>query len=80
MPSPRSRSARDAGAAAVEYGLLLAMVAAVVLTAVAAIGDGVEESFERTCRALAGGPAHVVSPPGRGVGIPSAPGLARRRC
>jgi Flp pilus assembly pilin Flp len=64
----------------VEYGLLLALVAAMVLTGVAALGDGVEESFERTCRALGGGPAHAGSPPGRGVGIPSAPGLARRRC
>ena len=71
----------DAGAAAVEYGLLLGLIASVVLTAVVALGGGVEDSFERTCRALGGGSGHVATTPaGRGKGLATAPGLARRRC
>lgn len=72
--------AGDVGAAAVEYALLLALVAAVVLTGVTALGGGVEESFERTCRALGSGSAKAGPPPGRGKGLATAPGLTGRRC
>lgn len=70
----------DAGAAAVEYGLLLVLVAGAVLGAVTTLGGGVEDSFERTCRALGGGSTHVSTPPGHGKGLSTAPGLTRRRC
>ena len=80
MTSLTRQRPRDAGAAAVEYALLLALLAGVVLTAVVALGGGVEASFERTCRALGGGSGHVATPAGGGGGLATAPGLARRRC
>ena len=80
MTPPPSRRREDAGAAAVEYGLLLGLIASVVLSAVVALGGGVEDSFERTCRALGGGSAHAGTPAGGGKGIPKAPGLTKRRC
>ena len=70
----------DAGVAAVEYGLLLALIAGAVLSAVTALGGGVDDSFERTCRALGGGSSHVTTPAGHGKGLDKAPGLTRRRC
>jgi pilus assembly protein Flp/PilA len=75
------RSPED-GAAAVEYGVLLGFVAAAVITAVTALGGGVEDTFERTCRALAAGSgsSSAGTPAGVGGGLATAPGLARRRC
>jgi pilus assembly protein Flp/PilA len=80
MTSPSALRRREVGAAAVEYGLLLGLIAAVVLASVVVLGDRVESSFERTCRALGGGSGHVATPSGGGGGLATAPGLARRRC
>jgi pilus assembly protein Flp/PilA len=43
------------GAAAVEYGLLVALIAAVIVAVVATLGSRVKESFITVCNALTGG-------------------------
>jgi pilus assembly protein Flp/PilA len=45
----------EEGAAAVEYGLLVALIAAVIVAAVATLGTRVKDSFTAVCNALAGG-------------------------
>lgn len=50
MQSTRHRSQRtDAGASSVEYGLLLALVAAVIVTAVFMFGGAVHSLFNTGC-------------------------------
>jgi pilus assembly protein Flp/PilA len=44
---------REQGASAVEYGLLVAAIAAIVVVAVFAIGNWTRSSFEDTCDELA---------------------------
>jgi len=48
---------RDAetGASAVEYGLLVALIAAVIVVAVFALGGVVKGSFEDTCEGVSAG-------------------------
>jgi len=46
-PKPRARSER--GASAVEYALLIAGIAAVLVLAILALGDGVRDLFQETC-------------------------------
>jgi pilus assembly protein Flp/PilA len=47
------RAARDeAGASAVEYGLLVALIAAIVVLAVFAVGSLVRNVFSDTCTAI----------------------------
>nr|WP_314628427.1 Flp family type IVb pilin [uncultured Noviherbaspirillum sp.] len=43
------------GAAAVEYGLLVALIAAVIVVVVATLGSRVKEAFMTVCNALTGG-------------------------
>ena len=43
------------GAAAVEYGLLVALIAAVIVTVVATLGTRVKAGFTTVCTALTGG-------------------------
>ncbi len=45
----RLRARRDDGASAVEYGLLVAAIAAIVVTVVFAIGRFVEGAFDDAC-------------------------------
>ena len=71
-------TARDAGAASVEYGLLLALVAGVVLSAVTSLGGAVADGFETTCSALSGGKGTVSAPAGKGGGLSTAPGVAKK--
>lgn len=52
MPVPR-RYRDDTGASAVEYGLLLAAVAAVVVIAVFALGGTVRDMFTESCETIA---------------------------
>ncbi|MCI0686422.1 MAG: Flp family type IVb pilin [Sporichthyaceae bacterium] len=47
----RRRGGED-GASAVEYGLLVAAIAAIVIALVFAIGQFVQQGFEDTCTAL----------------------------
>ncbi len=51
--SPTRRN--EEGASAVEYGLLVALIAAVVVLAVFAIGQVVKKGFGDTCTAIKSG-------------------------
>lgn len=51
--SPARRN--EEGASAVEYGLLVALIAAVVVVAVFALGSLVKNTFENTCTAIEDG-------------------------
>jgi pilus assembly protein Flp/PilA len=56
-----SRSAHDRGASAVEYGLMVAAIAAVIVGVIFGLGGLVRDTFSDTCRTIAdgnpGGPA-----------------------
>jgi pilus assembly protein Flp/PilA len=43
----------DSGAAAVEYGLLVALIAAVIVAAVALLGKDILKGFQAVCTSLA---------------------------
>jgi pilus assembly protein Flp/PilA len=43
---------RDRGASAVEYGLLVAAIAALIVGTVFALGGYVKSSFDKTCEAI----------------------------
>lgn len=47
-----SRSARDRGASAVEYGLLVAAIAAVIVGIVFGLGNLVRDVFNNTCNTV----------------------------
>lgn len=49
----RVRATRDAGASAVEYGLLVAAIAAVIAAAVFALGGYINGAFTSTCKTVA---------------------------
>lgn len=49
MPSKRQT---EEGASAVEYGLLVALIAAVVVVAVVALGGLVRDTFQDTCESI----------------------------
>jgi pilus assembly protein Flp/PilA len=51
-----SRHARDRGASAVEYGLLVAAIAAVIVGVVFALGGLINGAFKKTCTAVATAP------------------------
>ena len=44
----------DEGASAVEYGLLVAAIAAVIVIIVFALGTWVKKSFDDTCKSISG--------------------------
>jgi pilus assembly protein Flp/PilA len=48
-----SRARNEQGATAVEYGLLVALIAAVVVVAVFAMGSLVRNTFTNTCSSIA---------------------------
>lgn len=48
--SPKRRN--EEGASAVEYGLLVALIAAVIVLAVFALGSLVRDSFNNTCNTV----------------------------
>ena len=43
----------ERGASAVEYGLLIAGIAALIVVIVFAFGDNIRDAFEDTCKAVA---------------------------
>lgn len=47
----------ERGASAVEYGLLIAGIAALIVLAVLAFGGGVQGLFDDTCQAVGSGTA-----------------------
>ena len=52
----------DRGASAVEYGLLVAAIAAVIVVAVFALGGQVNSTIKGTCTAIANGAANSCAP------------------
>jgi pilus assembly protein Flp/PilA len=50
------RKLQDRGASAVEYGLLVAAIAATVAVVAFALGAAIEGTFHRACDAVAGAP------------------------
>jgi pilus assembly protein Flp/PilA len=50
-----ARRARDRGASAVEYGLMVAAIAALIVGVVFALGGVVSGAFSKTCSAVASG-------------------------
>jgi pilus assembly protein Flp/PilA len=48
------RGGNDSGASAVEYGLLVAAIAAVIVVVVFALGGLVKDKFQETCTGIAG--------------------------
>lgn len=48
----RQKTRDDRGASAVEYGLLVAAIAAVIIVAVFAFGGFVSDIFEETCTSI----------------------------
>jgi pilus assembly protein Flp/PilA len=50
-----SRHARDRGASAVEYGLMVAAIAAVIVGVVFGLGTIVKSAFSKTCSAVSSG-------------------------
>ena len=48
----RARKSADRGASAVEYGLLVAAIAAVIVGTVFALGGFVKDTFDNTCAAI----------------------------
>ena len=51
----------ETGASAVEYGLLVALIAAVIVVAVIALGGLVKGAFESTCAGIESGAGGAVS-------------------
>jgi len=45
----------ERGASAVEYGLLIAGIAALIVVIVFAFGDNIRDVFDQTCKSVAGG-------------------------
>jgi pilus assembly protein Flp/PilA len=48
----RRHQKRDEGASAVEYGLLVAAIAAVIVVVVFALGGLVKDKFNKTCNGI----------------------------
>ena len=46
------RRSRDEGASAVEYGLLIAAIAAIIILLVFAVGKFAKQSFQDTCHSF----------------------------
>jgi pilus assembly protein Flp/PilA len=64
MPALRRtiHSLEDRGASAVEYGLMIAAIAAVIVGVTFGLGTLVKGAFSRTCSVMAVGPASLGDP------------------
>jgi pilus assembly protein Flp/PilA len=64
MPALRRtvRRIEDRGASAVEYGLMVAAIAAVIVGVTFGLGTLVKGAFSRTCSTMAVGPASLGDP------------------
>ena len=54
-----NRRKDETGASAVEYGLLVALIAAVIVVAVFSLGGLVKGTFDQTCKSIKSGNASV---------------------
>jgi len=57
MLNARAAKMDERGASAVEYGLLIAGIAALIVVVVFAFGDNLRSVFETTCNSVASGGA-----------------------
>jgi pilus assembly protein Flp/PilA len=57
------RTRRDEGASAVEYGLLVALIAVVIAGAVIALGTALNGKFQSACNAVSGGSSSCAASP-----------------
>lgn len=55
------RQDNDRGASAVEYGLLVAGIAAVIVTIVFLLGGTIRNKFQNTCDSIASGGSNVAA-------------------
>ena len=53
MIAARTENMNERGASAVEYGLLIAGIAAFIVVIVFAFGDNIKDVFEETCKTVA---------------------------
>jgi pilus assembly protein Flp/PilA len=53
MLNARAAKMDERGASAVEYGLLIAGIAALIVVIVFAFGDNIRDIFESTCKSVA---------------------------
>jgi pilus assembly protein Flp/PilA len=58
----RSLGKRDEGASAVEYGLLVALIAVVIAATIAFLGGALNTKFQESCDAVANGDAPCAAP------------------
>ena len=63
MFNARLAKMEERGASAVEYGLLIAGIAALIVVAVFALGPFVREAFENTCSAVGSGDDNPATDP-----------------
>ncbi len=68
----------ESGASAVEYGLLVALIAVVIIGAVTALGTNLNATFQRGCDDTIGQLAKLMRPGGR-VPPPPGPHFSKRR-
>jgi pilus assembly protein Flp/PilA len=59
MLNARMAKMEERGASAVEYGLLIAGIAAIIVVAVVALGPIVKDAFTKTCDAIKSGNASL---------------------
>ena len=52
--SARLAKMDERGASAVEYGLLIAGIAALIVVVVFAFGDNIQDAFDSTCKSISG--------------------------
>lgn len=52
----------EEGASAVEYGILVAAIAAVIVVVTFLVGAQVNDAFQRVCDAIAAGGGHACAP------------------
>ena len=61
MINARLAKMEERGASAVEYGLLIAGIAALIVIAVFALGPIIKEAFSDTCDAIDGGNSNITA-------------------
>ena len=57
----RNLKHREEGASAVEYGLLVAAIAALIILVVFAVGQFVQSAFDETCDGFDGAPNSTIA-------------------
>ena len=53
------RRSKDKGATAVEYGLMVALIAAVIVIIVGVLGGGIQTKFQEVCNKITGSTCRV---------------------